>query len=97
MRRLAIGLLITAVGLGLFTGSAGAGAGEGDGGADAVATPDLGRVDVLLVSGLFDRLVVEAIEGAIDDAVAADAQALIIQVNSRGAVVGDERMEELQG
>ena len=101
MRRLAIGLLITAVGLGLFTGSAGAGAGdgegEGDSGADAVATTELGRVDVLLVSGLFDRLVVEAIEGAIDDAVAADAQALIIQVNSRGAVVGDERMEELLG
>ena len=52
---------------------------------------------MLLVSGLFDRIVVEAIEEAIDDAVAADAQALIIQVNSRGAVVGDERMEELLG
>ena len=93
MRRLAIGLLITAVVLGVFAAPAGAGDGEGESGTDA----ELGRVDVLLVSGLFDRIVVEAIEDAIDDAAAADAQALIIQVNSRGAVVGDERMEELLG
>ncbi len=87
MRRLAIGLLITAVLFGAF--AAPARAGDGD------AEAELGRVDVLLVSGLFDRIVVDAIEEAIDDAVAADAQALIIQVNSRGAVVSDERMEEL--
>ena len=92
MRRLAIGLLITAAVLGVF--AVPAGAGDGDGG-DAGADADLGRVDVLLVSGLFDHIVVDAIEDAIDDAAAADAQALIIQVNSRGAVVGDERMEEL--
>ena len=61
----------------------------------AVADAELGRVDVLLVSGLFDRIVVDAIEDAIEDAAEADAQALIIQVNTRGAVVGDERMEEL--
>ena len=102
MRRLAIGLLITAVTLGVFAVPAGAGTsdeGDGDGGADAVADSDadaeLGRVDVLLVSGLFDRIVVDAIEDAIEDAAEADAQALIIQVNTRGAVVGDERMEEL--
>ena len=88
MRRLAIGLVIGAAVLGVFTAPANAGDGdEGD--------ADLGRVDVLLVSGLFDRIVVDAIEDAIDDAVAADAQALIIQVNSRGAVVGDDRMEDL--
>jgi membrane-bound serine protease (ClpP class) len=91
LRRLAIGLLITAVVLGLFAMPAQAGDGAGETGAEA----ELGRVDVLLVSGLFDRIVVDAIESAIDDAAAADAQALIIQVNSRGAVVGDERMEEL--
>ena len=98
MRRLAIGLLITAVTLGVFAVPAGAGTsdeGDGDGGADAVADAELGRVDVLLVSGLFDRIVVDAIEDAIEDAAEADAQALIIQVNTRGAVVGDERMEEL--
>ena len=87
MRRLAIGLLITAVLFGAFAAPARAGDGDGE--------AELGRVDVLLVSGLFDRIVVDAIEEAIDDAVAADAQALIIQVNSRGAVVSDERMEEL--
>ena len=88
MRRLAIGLVISAAVLGAFTAPANAGDGdEGD--------ADLGRVDVLLVSGLFDRIVIDAIEDAIDDAAAADAQALIIQVNSRGAVVGDDRMEDL--
>ena len=98
MRRLAIGLLITAVTLGVFAVPAGAGTsdeGDGDGGAEAIADAELGRVDVLLVSGLFDRIVVDAIEDAIEDAAEADAQALIIQVNTRGAVVGDERMEEL--
>ena len=99
MRRLAIGLLITVVTIGAFAApgeaSDGGGEGEGEGGASTAADVDLGRVDVLLVSGLFDRIVVDAIEDAIEDAAAADAQALIIQVNSRGAVVGDERMEEL--
>jgi membrane-bound serine protease (ClpP class) len=90
LRRLAIGLLITAVVLGVFARPAGAGDGEA-GGTDA----ERGRVDVLLVSGLFDRIVVDAIDDAIDEAADAGAQALIIQVNSRGAVVGDERMEEL--
>jgi membrane-bound serine protease (ClpP class) len=90
LRRLAIGLLMTAVAHGVVAAPAGA----SDGGGNEV-DPDLGRVDVLLVSGLFDRIVVDAVESAIDDAVAADAQALILQVNSRGAVVSDERMEEL--
>jgi membrane-bound serine protease (ClpP class) len=93
LRRLAIGLLITAAVLGLL--AAPVGAGDGNGGDEADAEAELGRVDVLLVSGLFDRIAVDAIENAIDDAVAADAQALIIQVNSRGAVVDDERMEDV--
>ncbi|HET9547213.1 MAG TPA: NfeD family protein [Desertimonas sp.] len=91
-------MLITVVTIGAFAAPGEAsdgGGGEGEGGAGTAADVDLGRVDVLLVSGLFDRIVVDAIEDAIEDAAAADAQALIIQVNSRGAVVGDERMEEL--
>jgi membrane-bound serine protease (ClpP class) len=87
LRRLAIGLLITAAMFGLFTSPVGAG--------DGAPADELGQVDVLLVSGLFDEIVVDAIEGAIADAADAGAQALIVQVNSRGAVVGDERMEEL--
>jgi membrane-bound serine protease (ClpP class) len=77
--------MVTAVAQGVLAAPADAG--------DADA--ELGRVDVLLVSGLFDEMVVEAIEDAIDEAGAADAQALILQVNSRGAVVSEERMEEL--
>jgi membrane-bound serine protease (ClpP class) len=80
---------MTAVAHGVLAGPASAG--DGGGAEDG----ELGRVDVLLVSGLFDRIVVDAVEAAIDDAAAADAQALILQVNSRGAVVSDERMEEL--
>lgn len=103
MRRLAIGLVTTAVALGLLiTADAGADAGtapvDGDDAPADIATegePDVARVDVLLVSGLFDRIVVDAIEGALDEAAGDGAQALIIQVNSRGAVVGDERMEAL--
>jgi membrane-bound serine protease (ClpP class) len=88
LRRLAIGLLMTAAAQAVLTATAGA----GDGGE---IDPELGRVEVLLVSGLFDEVVVDAVESAIDDAAEADAQALIVQVNSRGAVVSDERMEEL--
>jgi membrane-bound serine protease (ClpP class) len=86
LRRLAIALLITTVAQAML--SAPADAGDAD-------EAEHGRVDVLLVSGLFDEMVVDAIENAIDDAAADDAQALILQVNSRGAVVSDERMEDL--
>jgi membrane-bound serine protease (ClpP class) len=92
LRRLAIGLLFTAVAQAVLAAPAGAGAGDdGQGG----SASERGRVDVLLVSGLFDEVVVDAIEDAIDEAAGGGAQALIIQVNSRGAVVGDDRMEQL--
>ena len=94
MRRLAIGLLFTAVAQAVLAAPAGASAGDGNDGQDGAAA-ERGRVDVLLVSGLFDEVVVDAIEDAIDEAAADGAQALIIQVNSRGAVVGDDRMEQL--
>ena len=55
MRRLAIGLLITVVTIGAFAApgeaSDGGGEGAGEGGTSAAADVDLGRVDVLLVSG----------------------------------------------
>ena len=56
----------------------------------AAQTPpatDVGTVDVLQVDGLFDDVVVDAIDDAIDKAVADQSQALILQVDSRGAVV----------
>ncbi len=45
----------------------------------------LAPVDVLQVSGLFDSVVIDAIDAAIDRAVGNGAQALILQVNSGGA------------
>jgi membrane-bound serine protease (ClpP class) len=54
-----------------------------------------GPVDVLQVSGLIDPIVVGAIDDAIDRAEADGAQALVLQVNSRGAVVGRDEIEAL--
>ena len=92
MRRLAIALLIGSVlslcGLGRAAVSA-----EGDD-SGAVATT-LAPVDVFQVSGLFDEIVVDSIEQAIDDSAANGSQALILQLNTGGAVVSRARMAEL--
>ncbi len=88
MRRLAIALLTAAVcfaALGPAGGHAGAQR-SGD---------EPGPVDVLQVSGLFDPIVVDAIDEAIARSVADRAQALILQVNTRGAVVGRDEIEAL--
>ncbi len=103
MRRLAIALLAAAAGLGLFA----PGAARAEPGPDDSTTPsggtsegeeqasDLAPVDLLQITGLFDEIVVDRIISAIDESAAGDAQALIIQLNSRGAVVSRERMTEL--
>ena len=57
--------------------------------------PAPGPVDVLQVSGLIDPIVVDAIEDAIDRSAADGAQALILQVNTRGAVVGRDQIQDL--
>ncbi len=49
----------------------------------------LAPVDVLQVSGLVDGVVIDAIEHAIDQASASGAQALVLQINSGGAVADD--------
>jgi membrane-bound serine protease (ClpP class) len=54
-----------------------------------------GPVDVLQVSGLIDPIVIGAIDDAIDRAADDGAQALVLQVNSRGAVVGRDEVEAL--
>ena len=56
---------------------------------------ELGTVDVLQVSGLFDPIVINAIDDAIERSDADGAQALVLQVNSRGAVVGRDEIESL--
>ncbi|MET0143676.1 MAG: NfeD family protein [Ilumatobacteraceae bacterium] len=52
-------------------------------------------MDVLQVSGLVDPIIVDAIDQAIARSTEDGAQALILQVNSRGAVVGHDEMEAL--
>lgn len=88
MRRLAIGLLTLMAGLTLIGPTAHA--------QDDSETPaEVGRVDVLQVSGFMDPILVDEIGAAIDRAVDEDSQALILQVNSDGTVVDDDVVEDL--
>lgn len=88
MRRLAIALLAAAACLGVLSLGGSSAAAQDD--ADAPGT-----VDVLQVSGLVDPIVVDAIDEAIERAARDDAQALILQMNSRGAVVSRADIEAL--
>lgn len=96
MRRLAITLLVAPLagwaGLSLAAPQAAAGDDEP---ATEPATEQLAPVDVLQVSGLFDEVLVQAVHDAIADSEANGAQALILQLDTRGAVVGDEVMRAL--
>jgi len=59
-------------------------------------SPELvGVVDILQVSGLIDPIQVSSIERHLVSAVQDDALALVIQLNSTGVVVSDERYAEL--
>jgi len=89
LRRLAIGLLATAGALALL-GERPVEAQQDDG--PVVAS---GSVDVLQVSGLFDPITIAAIDDAIADAKADGSQALVLQVDTRGAVVERDEIEEL--
>lgn len=88
MRRLAIALLAVAACLGVLSLGGGPAAAQGD-----EAAP--GTVDVLQVSGLIDPIVIESIDDAIARAERDGAQALILQMNSRGAVVSRDEIESL--
>jgi membrane-bound serine protease (ClpP class) len=56
---------------------------------------ELAPVDVLQVSGIFDKIVVRSIEEAIERAESNGSEALILQLTSRGAVVSDDEMASL--
>jgi membrane-bound ClpP family serine protease len=58
-------------------------------------TDALAPVDVLQVSGLFDEVMVNAVTAAIDRAEGGDSQALVLQLNTGGAVVSDDMMRDL--
>ncbi len=56
---------------------------------------DLAPVDVFAVSGLIDEVVAHEIEQTLDRSASNGAQAVILQVNSVGAVVSTQRMTQL--
>lgn len=60
-----------------------------------VSASDLAPVDVVAVSGLIDNVVAHEIEQALDRSSTNGAQAVILQVNSYGAVVSTQRMTQL--
>ena len=100
MRRLAIAVIAAALSLGVAAGFvAPAARAEGSSAQTAPrqegAASDLAPVDVLQVSGLFDAVVVDAIDQAIDRAQANGSQALVLQLNTHGAVVSRDRMSQL--
>ena len=96
MRRLATMLIATATAL-MVWGSAAAVGDQEDPAppADTTGNTTAGVVDVLQVSGLIDEIIATEILGAIDRAVADDSLALILQVDSNGSVVSDERLVEV--
>jgi membrane-bound serine protease (ClpP class) len=85
-------LLIALLGAVAVLSVAGAPANAQENNADPERAP---VVDVLQVDGLFDDILVEEIGSAIDRAESDGSQALILQVNSRGAVVSDAEMAEV--
>lgn len=52
-------------------------------------------VDVVKVNGLLDPVMVDFVEGSVADAATTGATALVLQVDSDGAVVPDARLSEL--
>ena len=62
---------------------------------DTPATSGSGYVSVIEVSGLLDRVLVDFVETQITKAERQGAVALVLQLNSDGAVVADDRLAEL--
>ena len=103
MRRLAIVLLMAAALAGIGSarsGTAQASVPPTDTSAPAdTAVPatdaTLAPVDVLQVTGLFNGIVIDAIDRAIERAAAGGSQALILQVNSSGSIASPAEMQAL--
>lgn len=64
-------------------------------GQDDGARSGAGHVSVIEVSGLLDRVLVDFVQTEIDEAASRGAIALVLQLNSSGAVVSHDRLEEL--
>jgi membrane-bound serine protease (ClpP class) len=96
MRKLILSVALGGCAFFGLAGSVGAAEGSGNDAAEAAAAA-LVPVDVQEVSGLLDEIQADAIEKALVRSAEAGSQALILQVNTRGAVVSRERMAELLG
>ena len=75
-----------------LAGSAGAQSGEGPADEGPARTE---TVRILKVSGLIDPVMASFIEEEVASANGSDVVALVLQLNSEGAVVSDERMDEV--
>lgn len=102
MRRLAIALILTSlawvVGAALLASPASATTVPPDStettdpsGAGPLDADELAPVDVLQVSGLFDQVLVNSIKDAISRSEGNGSQALILQLNTTGAVISRAR------
>ena len=82
MRRLviALGILLSVLGFG---------------GAAVSAADDVAPVDVLQVDGLLDHVVASEIITAVERSATNGAQALILQVNSKGSLLTNEEIDEV--
>ena len=99
MRRLAITILLAPflglAGLSLLSPAAHASTPPTGESATPTAASQLAPVDVLQVSGIFDKIVVRSIFEAIERSESNGAAALILQLTSRGAVVSEGDMAAL--
>jgi membrane-bound serine protease (ClpP class) len=95
VRRLLIALLGAIAMLGIMAAPAAAQDTDESTDDPAESGPTAAPVDMLQVHGLFDDIIVAEIGRAIDRADEQGSQALVLQVDSRGAVVSDEKMAEL--
>jgi membrane-bound serine protease (ClpP class) len=62
---------------------------------DEAPAADRGTVTVIEVSGLLDRVLVDFLDTRLDEAEDSGALALVLQLNSKGAVVDDARLDDL--
>ncbi|HEX7135467.1 MAG TPA: NfeD family protein [Iamia sp.] len=94
---LALGLVLVALALAALVGGP-AGAQDGDEAPASCAEraeAGEGRLAVVTISGLLDPVLARFVERSIDDAEEAQVSWLVLQVNSKGTVVSDERVAEL--
>lgn len=90
MRKLFIASLLTSIGLAFLLGTAGGAAAQ-----DEAPTDDPGQVTVIQISGLLDDVLAGFITDAIEGAEDRGDLALVLQVNSRDAVIDDEALQVL--